>query len=169
MSEFDALEFVEVEVPAVLAAQMPGQCAAEPAAIATAVGQTFGKLMAFVEQYALKPAGPPRTIYTAYGADGVQFTAAMPIAAPPARPVEAGSGLVETLPAKKALRFTHHGPYANLATTYGRITGFLQAKGLMPTEGDCWARYMPMWEEYLNDPRTTPEAELLTYIYLPVP
>jgi effector-binding domain-containing protein len=169
MSEFDALEFTEVEVPAALAAQMPGQCAAEPAAIAAAVGEAFGKLTAFVGQYALRAVGPPRTIYTAYVRDGVRFVVALPIAAPPTRPVEAGSGLVETLPAKKAMRFTHRGPYANLATTYGRITAFLQAKGLMPTEGDCWARYMPMWEEYLNDPRTTPEAELLTYICLPVP
>jgi len=37
----------------------------------------------------------------------------------------------------------------------------------MQSEAD-WARYTPMWEEYRNDPETTPEAELLTYIYLPV-
>ena len=43
-----------------------------------------------------------------------------------------------------------------------------KAKGPLQCEAD-WARYMPMWEEYLNDPQTTPEAELLTYIYLPVP
>jgi hypothetical protein len=28
---------------------------------------------------------------------------------------------------------------------------------------------MPMWEEYPNDPHTTPEADLLTYIFLPMP
>jgi effector-binding domain-containing protein len=168
MSEFDALEFTEVEVPPILAAQMPGQCAAEPAAIAAAMGETFGKLIAFVGQHALVPSGPPRAIYTAYIPDGVQFITALPIAAPPARPAEAGPGFVETLPAKKAMRFTHRGPYANLATTYGQITEFLKAKGLMQTEAD-WARYMPMWEEYLNDPHTTPEAKLMTYIYLPVP
>ena len=52
--------------------------------------------------------------------------------------------------------------------TYGRITEFLKEKGLLKSEAD-WARYMPMWEEYRNDPTTTPEAELVTYIYLPVP
>ena len=55
---------------------------------------------------------------------------------------------------------------ASLAATYGQITEFLKAKGLMQSEAD-WARYMPMWEEYLNDPQTTPGAELMTYIYLP--
>jgi hypothetical protein len=47
MSDFDALEFAEVQVPPPLAAQMPGQSAADPPAIAAAMGQTFGKLMAF--------------------------------------------------------------------------------------------------------------------------
>jgi effector-binding domain-containing protein len=37
----------------------------------------------------------------------------------------------------------------------------------MNSEAD-WTRYMPMWEEYLNDPHTTSEAELVTHIYLPV-
>lgn len=47
----------------------------------------------------------------------------------------------------------------------GRITEFLKEKGLLETEVD-WAKFMPMWEKYLNDPHTTPEAELLTHIYL---
>ncbi len=50
----------------------------------------------------------------------------------------------------------------------GKYAWIAKAKGLMQCEAD-WARYMPMWEEYLNDPQTTPEAELMTYIYLPVP
>jgi hypothetical protein len=36
----------------------------------------------------------------------------------------------------------------------------------MQSEADG-ACYMPMWEEYLNDPDTTPQADPLTYIYLP--
>ncbi len=38
----------------------------------------------------------------------------------------------------------------------------------MQREGD-WAKYTPMWEEHLNGPQTTPDAELLICIYLPVP
>jgi effector-binding domain-containing protein len=168
VSDFDALEFTEVEVAPTLAAQMPGQSAADPPAIAAAMGQTFGKLMAFIGQHGLVPAGPPRTIYTAYGPEEIKFTVALPIAAPPATGVESGPGSVGSLPGGKALRFTHRGPYANLMATYGGITELLKAKGLMQSEAD-WAKYMPMWEEYLNDPRTTPEAELMTFIYLPVP
>jgi len=167
MSTFDALEFTEVEVPPVLAAQMPGECRPDPAAIAEAMGDAFGKLMGFVGQHALAPAGPPRAIYTAYGPDGVKFIVALPIAAPPAKPIKDSLGFVKPLAGGKAMRFTHRGPYANLMVTYGQITEFLKTKGLIQSEAD-WARYMPMWEEYLNDPHTTPEAQLMTYIYLPV-
>jgi hypothetical protein len=46
------------------------------------------------------------------------------------------------------------------------ITEFLKAKGLIKTDAE-WSKYMPMWEEYLNDPQTTPPEKLLTHIYLP--
>jgi hypothetical protein len=74
MSDFDALEFTEVEVPPTLAAQMPGQSAADPAAIAAGMGDAFGMLMAFVGQHALVPSGPPRSIYTAYGPAGMNLS-----------------------------------------------------------------------------------------------
>jgi effector-binding domain-containing protein len=166
MSTFDALEFTEVEVPPVLAARIAGESPSDPSAIAAAMGEAFGKLMGFVGQQKLAPSGPPRTIYTSYDPKAVQFIVAMPVAAPPAKPIKTGAGSVESIPGGKALRFTHHGPYANLMNTYGQVTEFLKAKGLMKTDAD-WAKYMPMWEEYLNDPQTTPEAKLVTYIYLP--
>ncbi len=167
MSQYDALEFAEVEVPSVLAAQMPSECGPDPAVISSAMRAAFEKLAGFLRQHKLSPSGPPRAIYAAYGPQGVRFTVVMPIVAPPAATRMIGPGFVKPLPAAKAMRFTHRGPYAELKNTYGQITEFLKAKGLMKTEAD-WSRYMPMWEEYLNDPQTTPPADLRTYIYLPV-
>jgi effector-binding domain-containing protein len=167
MSTFDALEFAEVKVSPVLAAQVPGESSSDPATIAPAIKASFGTLATFVQQHELVPSGPPRTIYTGHGPDGIKFTVVIPIAGPPAAPVEGGPCFVESLPGARAMRFTHRGPYAGLMETYGRITEFLKAKGLMTSEAD-WAKYMPMWEEYHNDPHTTPESELLTHIYLPV-
>ncbi|MBN1359694.1 MAG: GyrI-like domain-containing protein [Sedimentisphaerales bacterium] len=166
MSQFDDLEFTEVEMAPVLAAQIPGKSSTEPASIAQAMRSAFEALMGLIQANKLSPAGPPRAIYKTYGGDGVEFVVALPLAKPPASPIADGSGFVDTLAGTKALRFTHRGSYQGLAATYGQITEFMKAKGLMQTEAD-WARYMPMWEEYLNDPHTTPEAELLTYIYLP--
>lgn len=166
MSQFDALEFGEVDVPSVLAAQIPGACGPDPAAIAGAMRTAFDELTGFVRQYKLTPAGPPRTIYTAHGPQGVRFIVAMPVVRPRPTPRTIGPGFIKTLVGGRAMRFTHHGPYADLKNTYGLITEFLKDKGLMQTDAD-WARFMPMWEEYLNDPHTTPPDELLTYIYLP--
>jgi effector-binding domain-containing protein len=166
MSEFDTLEFAEVDVPRILAAQMPGVSGPGPAAIAGAMRTAFTELMAFVRQLKLSPSGPPRVIYMAHGPQGVRFTVAMPIAAPPAATRMIGPGFIKPIPPARALRFTHHGPYSELSKTYALITEFLKAKGLIKTDAE-WAKYMPMWEEYLNDPQTTPAEELLTYIYLP--
>jgi len=168
MAEFEDLEFTEVEVAATAAAQMPGQSATDPQAIGEVMGRTFGKLGAFLQEHSLTPVGPPRAIYTDYGEDGVKFIVVFPIAEPPATaPTEGDEGYVGALAGTKAMRFTHRGPYPNLMATYGRITEFLKTRGLIQSEAD-WAKYMPMWEEYVNDPDNTPEAELLTYIYLPV-
>ncbi len=166
MSQFDTLEFAEVDVPRILAAQMPGVSGPNPAAIAGGIRSAFDELMGFVRQLKLSPSGPPRVIYMAHGPQGVRFTVVMPIAAPPTATRMIGPGFVKAIPAARAMRFTHHGPYTELAKTYALITEFLKAKGLMKTEAD-WAHYMPMWEEYLNDPQTTPPEKLLTYIYLP--
>jgi effector-binding domain-containing protein len=38
---------------------------------------------------------------------------------------------------------------------------------MLESEAD-WAKYMPMWEEYMNDPESTPAEELITNIYVPV-
>jgi effector-binding domain-containing protein len=167
MTTYDELQFAEVETPPVLAAQVGGQSAPDPSAISAAIGAAFGTLIGFMGRHAVAPGGPPRAVYTAYGREGVSFTVAIPVAPVAAAPPDEPPVTVGSLPAGKAYRFTHRGPYRNLMQTYGNITAFLKAKGCLQSDAD-WARYMPMWEEYRNDPETTPEADLLTYIYLPV-
>ena len=168
MSEFDDLDLAEVEVAAVsVAAQVRGRSASDPASIGQAMEGTFAKLGAFMEAQAVVPAGPPRAIYMSYGPEGTEFIVALPLREAPGEPVEGGEVFIDELPGGQALRFTHRGPYAELMGTYGQITAFMQSKGLMESEAD-WARYTPMWEEYVTDPRTTAESELVTHIYLPV-
>jgi hypothetical protein len=154
------IEFSEVEVPSTLAVQVPGRSGPSPASIGAAIQTAFETLHGLISQHPLAPAGPPRVIYNSYGAEGVSFTLALPVAAP------VPSLQLQPLEGTKAFRFTHHGSHHNLMQTYGQITAFMKSRGWMQTDAD-WARYMPMWEEYLNDPAKTPEAELLTYIYLP--
>jgi DNA gyrase inhibitor GyrI len=161
------LEFAEVQSTATLAVQLSAQAGPDPASIGAAIPPAFEAAMSFVTRHGLAMTGQPRTIYTDYRPDGVSFTVALPVAAAPEQPVEQSSIRVDTLPALNTYRFTHHGPYTNLGRTYNRITAFMIERGWMTSETD-WARYMPMWEEYLNDPATTPPSELITHIYLPI-
>jgi AraC family transcriptional regulator len=162
------LDSMEVTVPSVVAAQLDATARSDPAEISAAMGATFRKVNAFLAMNRLTPSGPPRAIYTTWGPTEVGFTVAIPIAAAPPTVEEADGVRIEKLPERTALRFVHHGPYRHLQSTYGRIEAWLRERGGIETPGD-WSRYSPMWEEYLNDPGSTPESELVTRIYLTLP
>jgi effector-binding domain-containing protein len=91
----------------------------------------------------------------------------MPVSADVSRDVGEGPVTVGEVPGGKALRFTHRGPYPKLMQTYEQITAWMKTEGMLGTDAD-WAKYMPMWEEYLNDPESTPEDDLITHIYVPL-
>lgn len=166
MPEFDVLEFAEIETPAVQALQIERECGSDPVVIGEAVNAAFDQLGTSLRQMQLNPTGPPRIIYTSYSPDTVCFTLAIPISTLPAGTVEGGNASASLMSGGKYMRFSHRGSYSGLADTYSQIAEYLKKEGLMEGEAD-WARYMPMWEEYVGDPDETPEQDLLTYIYLP--
>lgn len=169
MSRPDAdLDCVEVTVPPALAVQLASQCGPDPSALPQAMQGAFTRLMAAMQQARLVPAGPPRAIYLEYGLTGTRFLVAVPIAAAPHVPITADGVSIDTLPSSTNLRFTHRGPYALLSRTYDRIGAHLRERGLMTSDAD-WQRFMPMWEEYLNDPARTAPEQLVTHIFLPAP
>jgi effector-binding domain-containing protein len=167
MSEPESIEATRHDSRSMTSVQLDFRCAPDPGAISAAMGRAFETLGRFIGANGLVPGGPPRAIYNAYGPDGVDVTVAIPIETP-ASPIPAGGDVrVALLPAGRTLRFTHKGPYRELSGTYGRITQHLMKEGMIESEAD-WSRFMPMWEEYLNDPASTAEAELVTHIHLPL-
>ena len=160
------LESMEVEVAPVLAVQLPVTCTTDHGAIATAMQSSFARLGQFMAQNKLAAAGPPRAIYTNWGTS-IDFTLAFPIVAAPPVTVSAPNIVIGTIPGGRALRFVHRGPYDTIRTTYGQVDAWLRERGAIKTDAD-WARYSGMWEEYLGEPGTMPDAELSTYIYLPL-
>ena len=162
------LESMEVAVPAALVAQVQATSAPEPAAISAAIGAAFRSIEDFRQRNGIAAAGPPRVIYTSWGTDGVGFTAGVPIGQVPPNVADEGEVTIQALPEATALRFVHRGPYREVRHTYERIEAWLRERGGIKTAAD-WARYSPMWEEYLNDPTTTPESDLVTRIYLTLP
>lgn len=162
------LESKEVAVPPALVLECSRTCAADPAAIAAAVGAAFQTIEEFRNAHAIAAAGMPRLIYTEWGPSGVRFTAAVPIADVPPNVADTADVSIKAIPESSALRFIHRGPYRDIRGTYDRIEAWLRERGGIKTPAD-WAHYSPMWEEYANDPATTPEAELITRIYLTLP
>ncbi|UXY16626.1 AraC family transcriptional regulator [Chitiniphilus purpureus] len=67
-----------------------------------------------------------------------------------------------TIPAMRCAVLRHTGPYADLHTSYSWLFGvWLPESGEQPAD-------FPPYEDYLNDPQTTPPDQLLTNIYLPL-
>ena len=56
------------------------------------------------------------------------------------------------------LSFTHTGPYSKLSESYSAMMGWLTTQGL-----NFGA---PTWEVYVDDPDSTPAAELRTDIFV---
>ena len=140
MSEFDVLEFLEIEIPPVQAAQIHGECGSDPTTIGEALSAAFEQLGAFLGQQRLNPSGPPRIIYTSYGQDKVGFTLAMPISDSQAKVIEGGIAVISSLAGGKFMRFTHRGAYSGLRNTYGQITGFLKEACRSAAR-----KYGPLW------------------------
>jgi effector-binding domain-containing protein len=87
------------------------------------------------------------------------YRAGVALAAPPeGLPGELG---YEHFQGGKYARFTLTGPYSNLPEACGRVFDMVAARRMAMR--DDYAI-----ENYLNDPRTTPEAELITQILIPV-
>jgi effector-binding domain-containing protein len=157
----------QITVAPVLAAQYSSACGTDPNEISATMGKAFEVLHHFAGTHGLQFASPPRAIYTGYDPEGIEFTVAIPIAAAPAADTDESEVTVGEVPGGQALRFIHEGPYPKLMETYGQITEWMKAQGMLESEAD-WAKYMPMWEEYMNDPESTPAEELITNIYVPV-
>ena len=157
----------EVNVPPVLAVQTDCIATKGPAEIGAIMGAAFPRVFAYLTAHGLQCIGAPRAIYTTFTADETRFTLAIPCAPPPSPLTEEDGVAVRELPGTRALRFTHHGPYDQLSTSYREITGWLIVHGYIENEAG-WARFAPMWEEYESDPDVVPPAELVTHIYLPL-
>lgn len=165
MTTTTQLESMEVTVPQALLAQLE-RTTSNTADLGPDMSAAFEALYAAVGKAGITPSGRPRAIYTAWGPNEVRFTVAVPI---DRAPTVVPDGIeVAAMPERVALRFVHQGPYRELRATYGRIEAWLRERGGIKTPED-WARYAPMWEEYMNDPTTTPESDLVTRIYLSIP
>lgn len=131
----------------------------DSADIGRKMGEAFQTLGQFIGQNAIAPAGPPLAVYHDYTDTGMTMDVGFPVAAA-ALGKAAGAVKAGATPSGKARKYLHKGPYDTLRDTYGEIQKQFEAEGT-PMSPVCW-------EVYLSDPDSTPEADLVTEIFMKV-
>lgn len=106
----------------------------------------------------LTPTGPAMALYRQTAPDKVEVVIGFSVE----QSVMPGEDLVcEALPTGPAVCTVHSGPYEDLEATYGELTRWMLAEGLVASP--------VMWEEYLAGPGNEPDpARWLTRVVFPL-
>jgi effector-binding domain-containing protein len=166
-TDLSALEVKLVDGTAQTYAYVSGTCATDSDAIAKALGAAYGQVGAFMAAAGLKQAGAPIAVTRRWDfqAKVYDFDAGIPLdradaQAPPAVNGKPNPVKIAQTYVGPALKIVHHGSYKEMGKTYGLIDAFKTAYALQDNGLS--------WEQYVSDPGTTPEAQLVTDIYVPV-
>jgi effector-binding domain-containing protein len=129
--------------------------------VAAAIEASHAEIGRFLSAAELMPLGPPITVNTKWDESTYEFEAAVPIGRVPdkAPPAESRVRIKDTY-SGKALKVVHRGAYRDMPATYRKLFTFAAAHG--------YDHAGSPWEEYVSDPATTAEADLITNVYLPV-
>jgi effector-binding domain-containing protein len=112
-----------------------------------------------LDKLGVKSAGAPMTIYTETNDTGFKFQAAVPVKEAPTLPQDSDIKIGKS-PSGNALKFVHRGSYDAMDTTYEAITDHLEERKLEAKE--------LFIEQYMKDPVTTPDDELVIEIFVPL-
>lgn len=127
-------------------------------AISQAYGVAYQQILAQIEALGLKQAGAPLGIDNYWDERGYGFDAAIPVDRTDVAlqaPVQAGTSY-----AGRALRLRHIGGYDGLVPALEQLRAYAQIHDLKTRDR--------VYSEFVSDPGSTAEAELITDLYLPV-
>jgi effector-binding domain-containing protein len=159
--DFAGLTVSVVDARPVTVAYVEAQSSKDTQAIGEAIGRGYEKVLAFMKVHGLTQSGPPITINTRDDDTGYGFDAAIPVDKAPEKELPASSPVkLKATYGGKALQIVSKGPYAEMPKVYAKLRSYMAARGYEPAGAP--------WDEYVSDPATTPEADLITNIYQPV-
>jgi effector-binding domain-containing protein len=125
----------------------------------TTISGALKKVEAYAEKAGLKADGLPMTIFTATDDHGFDYQAAVPLAQPP-KDTPRGEIFVGQSPEGRALKFVHRGSYEAMDDTYEAITNYLDEKRLESKD--------MLIEQYVTDPTSADEKNLVVNVFVPV-
>lgn len=126
-------------------------------AFETLVG-SLKTLSGFLDKQGVKPAGSSLIVYTSTDDAGFTYQAEIPVEQDPKNLAKGMS--IGTSPEGPTLKFVHRGSYDNMDNTYEAITNHLDDKKLEAKD--------TFIEEYVTDPLTTTEDNLVINVYVPL-
>ncbi|MEO0467198.1 MAG: GyrI-like domain-containing protein [Pseudomonadota bacterium] len=125
--------------------------------IADAMGSGFGEIYSFTEQKGIQRLAMPMAVYVDMPQDN-QMTMRLGFFVSVAD-AEKAEGAVKSavITAGDAVKAVHVGPYSSLNETHQAVWGHFATLGAKHA--------MPVWEIYVDDPTTMPEAEVKTQVF----
>lgn len=166
-TDFSALKAELLDGKTQAYAYVAGSSSTDPDAIAKALGAAYAKVGVFMAAAGLKQAGAPLAVTRRWDpqANVYEFDAGIPLDRSDAQVPDTVKGkpgevkIAQTY-AGPLLKVEHHGSYKEMGKTYALLDAFKKAYALQDNGQS--------WEQYVSDPGKTPEAQLLTDIYVPV-
>jgi effector-binding domain-containing protein len=157
-ADFSGMVFESAVVAAQPLLLMAVRSADDPSSIGVALGVAYSRVSGFIAAQRLQQAGPPIAIHNGEQGGALGLDAAIPVNRTDvalAAPIRAGQSY-----AGRVLKAVHVGDDAGLAAARARVLAYLATAGLEQAG--------PLWEEFASDPGTTPPAERVTNIYVPI-
>jgi effector-binding domain-containing protein len=155
VEDFSSLEVSLLEVQPLPALLVSASSDSSPEAIAGALAQAYGEIMAFINANGIEVTGQPMAISRGLSSGSYSFDAAIPVGEVRAEPV--GRVRLGHSPGGRAALVVHRGSYATTNSSYARLAAWMAAHGFR--EGAV------SWEHYVSDPGETPEDEIITHLY----
>lgn len=153
------LELTPIEVTAQPMVYVTARASMDPQEIERVMNSAFDTLGKFLGEAQVTPLGPPLAVYSNWTENQMTIDVGFPVSAADAAKAR-GDILSGSTPGGNALKAIHRGPYDSLADTYNAIEAQMRSEGI--------AQSATAWEVYLGEPGVTPDAELITEIYMQI-
>lgn len=155
------LDVQVLDMKPIAIAAVSGTTTTDAADIREAMAEAFAKVNAALTANALKAAEAPLAITKKWSPQEkvYEYVAGIPVD-PPDAVLPDGDVRMAATPSGLTLRVKHVGPYAGLSATYDKLMAWERVAGFKDNGGP--------WEQYVTDPGSQPEAELVTLVHLPV-
>ena len=154
-----SMEITAVEVTAQPMVYVSARTSMDSAKIGQAINAAFETLGKFFGEAQVVPSGPPLAVYSNWTDNKMTVDVGFPVSAADAQKAR-GSVLAGSTPSGHALKAIYRGPYDSLTQTYDAIGARMQSAGI--------AQSGVAWEVYLGEPGVTPDADLVTEIYMQI-